>query len=131
MSRGRSEKRIGQRDFSNAPGLREGSCAENYATWRMPVCIENDSPPPIADRSPVRLQHAFSGQLPGAKLFIVPKNVALRMGFFCQQAIGQPDGLRRFTVVKGAYLDSSAARELLKNRLSIFAILGGVDNYLA
>src|SRR5712672_3269387 len=111
MSRGRSEKRIGQRDFSNAPGLGEGSGAENNTTWRMPVCVENDSPRPITDRSPVRLQHAFSGQLPGTKLFIIPKNVALRMGFFCQQTIGQPDCLGGLTVVKRVYLDSSAAGE--------------------
>src|SRR6267154_5916526 len=130
MSRAGSEERIRQRCFSNAPGLCESSCAETYIIWRRPVCIENDSPRPIADRSPIRLQHAFSSQLPGAEFLILPEDVAPGVGFLGQQTIGQANGFGCFTVVKRVYLDSSPARELLKNRLGVLTILRGVDNHL-
>src|SRR5258706_5788468 len=131
MRGGGAKQWISKSDFSLAPLFCEIACVERPRLNSRPISVQNDLPCAIADCRPIRFQNTFGGELPRAQLFVVPKDVALRMRFFGEEAAGQAHSLCRFRIVKRPNLNAGSAREFLQDWLGVDAVLGNIDDDLA
>jgi hypothetical protein len=66
--------------------------------------------------------------LPRPEFFVVPKEVALRMGSLGEKPIRQANRFGGFTIVKRFDFDSCFASELLQYGLCVDAILRRIQN---
>jgi hypothetical protein len=74
-------------------------------------------------------EDVLGGELARAQFLVAPEQIAPRPGALGEQAIGETDRLDSFAVVDGFHLDAGFLLELVDDRLGVFPVLRGVNDY--
>jgi hypothetical protein len=126
MGGGGTEEGIGEGDFAVPDAVGELEERGWGIGKREEVGIDDEAPAAITEFGP-GIEDAACGELAGAKYFVIPEEIALGIGHFGEEPIGEADGFDGFAVVDVADAEVGVDFEALEDDIGVDRVLRGVE----